>query len=352
MAAKAIKVSDDAGANWYTLPGSTRQFESAAEAINDTIFGNTFQSSEIGLITWGMSANAYFKGFAGYLARLKAPGTPTTTTGEATTLLSGKSYQIDATTKRIIDRSASIVVYDNAVDHTADVVSIDFLFGIVTFASTYTVTGPVTVDYTYIPTTDLGSGQSYTLTMQAAEVDNSTFATVQANSGHRTFEPGLRTVALEVGGVFNATVNSRAALVARDELIVEIDPVGDGSSIARGFFKYSNVQQSGDVGALEAETLNLELNTPEDDNFLIEQYFSWQHTATTLSTAVQKLLNAWLTESTTLLAEYLPQGAEGQSPLDGKKGSVIVTDVSLSGGLSDMNTFAASLRGSGAITEV
>jgi hypothetical protein len=350
MPAKAIQISSD-DITYHTLPGATGRFMSAAEGIQDTIFGNTYESNEIGLINWGMSANAYFKGFAGYLAKLKKPGTTTAMTTEAMTFVSGKTYQITNTAKRIFDRAATFTVFDNAVDHTADVDNIDYLFGKVTFKSSYTVTTPVTITGNYFPTTELGKGQSYTLTMNAAEIDATTFALAQANGGHKVHQPGLRTVALEIGGLFDATTDARSELVARNEVIIEIDPVGNGSSIARGFFKYAEVEQGGDVGALEEENLNFLLNTPIDPQITIGLYFGWEHTATTLAQAVQKLLDGYLNE-TLVYARYLPQGAIGQSPLDGKKGQCMVSDLSLSGGLSDMNTFAVELRGSGVVTEV
>jgi uncharacterized protein (UPF0212 family) len=49
---------------------------------------------------------------------------------------------------------------------------------------------------------------------------------------------------------------------------------------------------------------------------------------------------------------YLPQGAIGQTPLDGIEGAFVVADVSLSGGLSDMNVFQVELQGTGQYTEV
>lgn len=349
MVAKAVKISPD-NTTYNTLPGSSGSFQATAEAINDTIFGATFQSSEVGLLSWEVSSPAFFKGFAGYLAKILKTGTSTAVTAGPATL-AGKVATITDTTKRIIDRSQAVVVYDNAVDETAQVLSIDFLFGKITFVNSYTPTGPITVDYNYFPTVQLGKGQSYTLTMTAAEIDTTDFETAQGNGGYRTYLPGLRTVSLNVGGVFDATVDALTSLTDRDELIVEIDPAGDGSSIARGFFKYSQDQQQGDVGALEAETLDLVLNVPDDDTFTIEQFFSWQHTNTTLSQAVQDLLTSWLNQSL-VYVQYLPSGAVGQSPLDGRQGQAIATSMSLKGGLSDMNTFDVTLRGSGAVTKV
>jgi hypothetical protein len=349
MANKVVRVSDDAGVNWHKLPGNSAELSNEAEQTPDSVFGQTYESNEAGLITWAISANAYFKGFAGYLAKIMKTTASNAMTTEATTLESTRIYRITNAARRIMNRAVATVVFDNAVDHTADIEWIDYLFGRVKFKDSYTVTGAVTITGAYFTTAQLGKGRSYTLTMTDASVDNTDFATAQANSGHRTFEPGMRTVALEMGGVFDINQALRAAVVARSEVIIEIDPAGNGQSIARGFFKLVNDGQSGDVGALEEETVNAVLTVPAVD--ILHRPFGWLHTSTTLSTSVQKCLNAWLNR-TSIRVQYLPNGTTGGSPLDGVDGTAVISDMSLSGGLSDMNTFTVDFQGSGALTAV
>lgn len=352
MAAKEVQISVDAGVTWRTLPGSTGAFNEETTSIDDTIFGNIYASAEAGLIAWTISAEAIWKGFAGYKADLKEIGTGVAATGEAMSLDSGQIYSIDDTTKEIWDRESTITVYDGTTDVTSEVEWYDYLFGRIKFVDTYTVLGAVTIDVTYFPTSTLGKGNSYTLTMTANMIDNSDFPTTQANGGYRTYEAGLRTVELELGGIFDATVDAHTKLNTRDTIIVEIDPAGDGYSVGRGFFRMMSNAQSGDVGALEESTLNFSLNVPDDDFML--QPFGWKHdVGTTLSQAVQDILGKWLdTADNTFMARYLPEGTTGNSPLDGVEGDVLLTDVSLSGGLDDMNVFTAELQGSGAYTEV
>ena len=349
--AKLIRVSPDSGSTWHSLPGSTGGFELNGESIDDTILGQSFKSSQAGLIVWSIGSNAIYKGYAGYLAKILRPGTPTATTGESMTLVSGKTYKIDDTAKDVWDRSVAAVIYDGGSPVAAsNIDNIDYLFGKVTFVSGYTVSGAVTCDVTYLPMSQLGKGQSFDLGMTAEPKDTTDFETAQGNNGYRTFDPGLRTVALDLSGVYNASVDARGDLDARNELVIEVDPVGTGKSIFRGFFKMITTGQSGDVGALEEETMSFELSVPYDDT--ISVVCSWEHDATTdIPDGVKDVLDAWLNE-TTIDVDYLPQGARGQSPLDGVNGTCIVTDVSLSGGLSDMNVFTASLQGSGAYAEV
>lgn len=352
--AKVIRLSNNGGSTWFNLPGSEGSFNNEAEEIDDTILGQTFQSNEVGLVGWGVSANGLYKGFAGYLADIERPGTPTGMVDEPMTLVSGKTYQINDVARRVLDRSVAITVEDNTAPVAgSNIESIDYLFGRVTFVPGYTVVGAVTITGSYLPRTVMARANTYTLTMTAEAIDETDFQTAQGNSGRRVYTPGLRTVALELGGIFDINENAKADLTARNELIVSVDPVGDGSSIARGFFKIVGTTQSGAVGALEEETINLNLAVPiEEVNPAVEFPFNWEFSNTTLSQAIQIGITSWLQELNTYDVQYLPQGAPGQTPNDGIEGNVVFTDISLAGGLSNMNTFTMEMQGTGAYVEV
>lgn len=346
--AKRIRVSDDAGANLYTLPGSQGEMSYEAGDIDDTIFGQEFKSMEVGIINWNVTANAYFKGFAGYVADLKkVSGASTLMTAEPMVLVSGKTYQITNAAHRILDRLTAPIVLDNAVAvNAANILNIDYLYGRVTFVASYTPTTPITMTAKWFATAIIAKGRTFTLTQTAEAVQTTVFETAQANGGHHTFSYGLKTLSLEIGGVFDATNDWQDFVKNRAEIIIEINPDGANQSICRGFFKAMTQNQSGNVGDLEEETINFTLSVPPVDNM---QYpFAWAHTATTLSMSVQKLLTAYQ-NNTELLCYYLPTGnlAEG-----GKQGQTIVTEVSLSGGLEAMNEFAVTLQGTGTITDI
>jgi len=289
--AKIVQLSDDAGATYHTLPGKSGTLNLEAGAVDDTIFGADFSSEEIGLINWSVDAQAFYKGFAGFVAKIKQQGTTTAMTGETMSLVSGKTYKIDAVAKEIFDRSATFTVFDGVTDVTAQVKSFNYLFGTITFLASYTVLGAVTIDGSFFPTVTLGKANSFSMTQTADTIETSDFATVQANGGHRTFIQGLKSVSMDLTSFYDVTAGFRAALVARNELLIEIDPAGTGASVARGFFKTSGESQAGDVGALEEETTNFTLNVPEG----AEIPFGWEHTGTTtLSQAVVIALTAWL----------------------------------------------------------
>lgn len=343
--AKLVRVSDDNGVTWYDIPGPSASLTMDGEAINDTILGQNWQSEFTGLINWSVESEGYYKGVAGYCATILRGGTPVATTGEAMTLVSGKTYRISDATREIWNRNATITVYDNAVDATSNVETFDYLFGKVTFASAYTVTGPVTIDVEYVPVASFGKPQSFTLTQTANALDTSDLPTTCANSGFRTFAPGLRTVTIDIEGIFDATEDFNQDLIDRGEYILEIS--ADGStkkSLCRGFFRLTSKNQSGDVGDNEIESVTFSLNVPSADYIP----FGWDHeNDTTLSTSIIKSLDAFLNE-TTLDIEYLPNDVGGAG---GQTGDCIVTDVTLTNSIDSLPTFTLNYQGTGALAD-
>lgn len=345
MAAKQILVSAD-DVTYYLLPGSTGEMTREGAAITDTIFGQTYKSEITGPITWGVNANAIYKGYPGYVCTIKKPGTSTVMTTEAMTLVSGKTYQITAASKRIINRAVAVTVFDNAVDHTADVESIDWLDGKVTFKAAYTVTTPVTITGEYYPTVNVGKFTSYTLTQTADAIKNSDMPTLQGNGGFDTFIPGLKTVSVDLPSVFDAADDWHTELVTRAEYILEINPDGVGygvnASVARGFFRLMTDRQSGAVGALEEETITFSLNVPYTTAPSTDTPFEWIHGASSpIPAAIKVCLDAFEGE-TTVYVRYLYDGTNGW------EGTAVVTNVTLTGGMDSPNTFAANFSGSGA----
>jgi predicted secreted protein len=343
--AKRVRVSDDNGSTWHTLPGNTAELSNEAGDIDDTIFGQDYKSSEAGLIGWQVTANAFYKGFAGYIADIKKSGTSTPMTDEAMSVESGLIYQIDAASKQIWDRDVPLDVEGNNINIAASNIEwVDYLFGRIKFITGYTPVPPITVGGNYLPVANIGRANGFTLTQTAESVENTDYDTAQGNGGFRTFQQGLKTVSLELVGIFALSNAFAEALQDREELIIEINPDGAGRSVARGFFKFASQSQSGDVGALEEERVTLRLNVPDEEGILLP--FGWRHTnLTTLSTAVQKLLTAW-TGGSAVDVQYLHDGTAGQ------RGDAYVTEMTLSSGLEEMNTFAVTLQGSGAPTPV
>lgn len=346
--AKRIRVSDDSGVNYYTLPGNTGSVSDEAGEIDDTIFGQDFGSTQTGLIQWTIEANGLFKGFAGYVATIKKSGTPTAFTDEAMSLVSGKTYKITDATKNIWDRNAAVTFEDAGTPiAAADIEQINYLYGTVTFVGTYVPTGAITAATgSYLPTTTLGCANGFTLTQTANANDNTCMDTAKANDGMHTYEYGLKTVSLDLNGIYKAANGLRALLLSRAELIIEVNPDGNGKTVARGFFKPINRGQSGDVGDIEQETSTFNLSVPDDPESLMPYPFGWQIAAdSTLSIAVQKCLTAWENKEL-VLVQYLADGTNGF------EGDAVITDLSLAGGLEVMNEFTVNFQGSDTTTAV
>lgn len=338
--AKRIAVSADQIA-WYTLPGSSGEWNDEAEQIDDTIFGHTFTSTQPGLITWTANAQAFYKGFAGYVASIKAQGTATQMTDEPLANVPGSPliYAVVDATKNVWDYTKPLVVNVGGQPvNPSDIESIDWLFGRVVFDDNYVVGGPVTVTGSYLPMTEVARANSFTLTQTAETVDHTDYAIAHANDGYRVFYPGLRTISLELGGFYDADDAVWEILEGRQEAVIEINPDGSGMSLARGIFKLVTRNQSGDVGALEEQTRTFNLSVPEGMDII----FNWVHDIdTTLSPAVRILLDAYITQSRPWVS-YEPEGPNELV----FRGQAVLTDVSLSSSLDAMNEFTANFQGS------
>ena len=108
--AKLIRVSDDGGLTYNSVPGPDGELTNNGEAIDDTVLGQTFNSEFTGLITWSINTTGYYKGVPGYCGKILKQGTPVATTGEAMSLVTGQTYQIDDATKELWDRTAPLTV--------------------------------------------------------------------------------------------------------------------------------------------------------------------------------------------------------------------------------------------------
>jgi hypothetical protein len=340
MAVKRLQISEDDGATWYTFPGNKGDRQIQTNDINDTIFGAAYQSGQPGIANWNMSCNGVFKGFAGYVTKVMRSGTPTTFTGLATTLVSGKTYKITDATKNIWDRLTTVAVTDNAVAVPAnEIESIDYLHGRVTLTSGHTVVGPILVSGKYLPMTAVAGANSFTLTQTANSIDQTDYESAQANDGYRSYIYGLKTVKLSLKGFYDDSNLFEALVEARDELVIEINLDGTGLTTARGWFRALSNQQSGNVGELEDATVDFTLSVPSQENISLP--FSWLvESSSTLPTALRIALDNWETGEALTDVRYMADGVNGFA------GKAVITDMTLTGGLDVMNDFSMKFQGS------
>jgi hypothetical protein len=343
--AKAIKISADNRVSWLTFPGSSGELTSEGTEIDDTVFNAAFHSGQPGMIAWNLTTNGFYKGFAGYNADILISGTSTAMAAEVMSLVSGKTYQVTNTAKRVFDPAVALSFFDGGVAiAAANILNVDYVWGRVTFVGGFTPGGAVTVTGNYLPVTTLARADSFTLTQTTNAVDDTDFESAQASDGTRQYIPGLKTVSLELGGIWGTTNNWRQLLIARNRVLIEINPDGSGMSRARGFFRPTRVGQSGDVGDQEKMTETYALSVPDVAVMLTP--FSWLHASgTTLNAAIQAALTAWQ-GNLIYDYQYLADGVNGWA------GDGIITDLSLTGGLDVMNEFAIHVQGSGALAAV
>jgi len=348
--AKSIYVSDDDGTTWGLLPGSTGALNRGAGSIEDTVFGQQYQSHESGLITWTVNGQAIQKGQAGYKAMLRKAGTATAMTAEAMTVDPGNAKKYNVTNKAhsYWDRLTPVTVKDGGTAIAAtNVKSVDYLFGSVTFISSFNPVGAVTVDGKFMPTVDLCGAQSFSLKQTSTPLVTTDFCAAQTNGGYAVNEYGLKIVSLDLSAIYDITYGFETDLLNRTEFIIEISPDGlgfaGGGSVARGYFKLVTDNQSGNVGALEINALTFELNVPVEPGN-IGQPFSWYHGPNTmLSPPTIKVLDAW-EQSNHIMVAYSPYGNEGS------QGDSIVSDATMNSSMTTMCEFTCTFTGSGALT--
>jgi hypothetical protein len=202
---------------------------------------------------------------ATYAGIVKVAGGATAFTGEAMSLVSGKTYQIDDTAKRVWDGDTAVTVYDGGSPVAAnDIESIDYLRGIVIFDASYTVGGAVTVDGDYLPLLDVTKVRSYNWSGVCELLDDTCFDT----AGERTRIPGL----IDASGSFETlealntdldpgggTVTLAAFLSGREDVYLQVGP--DSSTFQMFRVNLASLDTSGAVDDLRSSSVNWNLSS-------------------------------------------------------------------------------------------
>lgn len=343
---KSVQLSKD-GILFREIPGSSAEISSDSASTDDSVFGTTFTSSQPTIITWTMSSNGYYKGFPGYKATLKRTGTSTALASPAATTVDPEDalkFYITNRAQSLLDSTVSVDVLDDGVSVDADDIEyIDYLQGAVKFVTGYTVDGAITIDGSYLPLSAICFAQNFTLT-QGADTENVTdFCAAQANGGYAVFSYQQQNAELSMDGFYSDTSGFFADLLSREQVIIEVNPDGEGKSVARGYFRASSHSQSGDVGSTEAESITYALAVPEGVRFP----FSWYHAAdSSIPEAVKWVLEAWSGR------EELHVRYRAENSTTRKDGKVLVSDTSLTSGIESVADFSFDFQGTGGITEV
>lgn len=337
---KTIKVSAD-GVTYYVLPGNTGDFNIEKAQLDDTIYGSAYSSSQPGITDVTISANAMYRGFAGYQSIIRRSGaTATVATGEAMSQVdSSQTYRIDDTTKNVWDHNVTAVIYDNGSQvAVADIESVNYLFGEVTFVSGYTVTGPITADISFWTMATYGRAQEFTLTQTADTEDVTVLEDAQSNSAFRVYRSALKNADLELSGFYSTANNTFDDLKSEDVFVIEIDVKGDGKSLARGYYKITSIAQSAGVAETETSSVSMVLSVPEG-----VEPFGWYHAPdATIPMGLRVVQGGWVSGDA-IKYQYFPEGDTNP----GYEGDAIVTDASITSGVNSMVEGSAELQGIG-----
>jgi hypothetical protein len=111
---------------------------------------------------------------AAYAASVKVAGTAVAMFGEALSLVSGQTYRVTSSARRVLDPSSAVTVFDSGVPVPSLDRAVDHLFGLVTFAAGYTVTGPVTLSGSYLPFMPVAEVREFSVSVQGTLADSTT----------------------------------------------------------------------------------------------------------------------------------------------------------------------------------
>lgn len=152
---------------------------------------------------------------AGRRALVKVSGTAVAFTDEATTNVGGdlKTYQINATAKRVWDRTAAVTVKKNTVVQATTLYTVNRLTGTIVFNNVILITDTVTVSGQYLPMTTAAEAKEYAYNLQAQNQDDTEFSDTFI-----TRKQGLKTITGSlskwyVDGTFEGYLNNETPKV-------------------------------------------------------------------------------------------------------------------------------------------
>lgn len=202
---------------------------------------------------------------AAYNGTLKLTGTAVPVTGEACGFVSGsdpnKLYHVTSASRRIWDPSVPIVVKDNGFAVTAANWSFDYLFGFVQFIG-YAPAAAITVDGSYLPTISIAEVRKYSLKIQGAQLDKTSFD----SAGWRTFVQGLKNGSVDfellslIATSFDSNTGGLLTLLTSDAL--KVLELGGAGRFWRVWCKPETLGETNDVGGLVVGNMTWRQSAP------------------------------------------------------------------------------------------
>jgi hypothetical protein len=196
-------------------------------------------------------------GTAGYGATVKKSGTSTSFTDEGMSNTSENTWQIDDQDKEVFDRHTVPTFKDNTVViDSADIQSIDYLYGLVTF--TGSKSGPITVSGDYIPMTEIVGAKDVSLNRTSAILDDTDIS----NEGYHTKKSGIHDASITLGRWDDISHAFTDVINARTSVVIEVAP--SSSKSYRGWFVAESSAQNLDLNALIDESVSFQLDGDDE----------------------------------------------------------------------------------------
>lgn len=198
---------------------------------------------------------------AAYSAKVRVPGTSTAFTNEATTKLTANTvYQVTDATKRAFDPSVALTVEVDAdgagaggyVTASPSTYTVNYLFGIITFASDQGASALVRVSGSYLPMLDAAEVVSHSFEATRTELDKTSYD----SSGHRQRLGGLLDVSAEFKTLASPDLDldAGAGTVKLNTLLTNGTPVmlevERASKKFRAWVQPQSVEESAEVDGL------------------------------------------------------------------------------------------------------
>jgi hypothetical protein len=192
---------------------------------------------------------------AAYRATISSGGTAVAMTNEAMTRAANGDFQVTNVNKRVLDLNGNFQVKVNGVAVNEASYEIDYIAGKViglTTSSAVTITGA------YVPIGELIGCNSFSVDISGDILENTGINEAQLNGGFRTKQYGLTDVAVSLGRFADASKTMQTRLQSGNKVFLKINP-SDTERIL-GWFLIESVSQSGDVGSLEIQDIQLQLS--------------------------------------------------------------------------------------------
>ena len=183
-------------------------------------------------------------GIAGKKALVKVSGAAVAFTAEACADSGDhQTYEISNAVKRCWDRTATITV-KVATIATVESYTLDRLRGQVTFATVNVGRGAVTVDGSYLPLSTAARAKAFSWTLSAANLEDSDFASVQANGGMVTRIQGLLDITGTISRRWTVDTYFSDALLAGLPVVIEfyLDATADPDLVCWALLNKDQVQ--------------------------------------------------------------------------------------------------------------